>query len=283
MDIVFIKTFLELSRTRHFGKTAQSLFITQSAVSSRIKHLEEQLGVKLLTRDRNNIQLTPAGNRFQKHAEKIVTMWNQARLETALEDENMSLLSIGGVFSLWDTVLQQWLVSLKNANGDIAYRAEALGAETIVSRVLDGSLDLGFLFEFPTMDKLQVEEIGSIELVMVSNKSLKNVDEAVSSNQYILVDWGTEFSSLHARFFPDISPPTMRVNQGRIALHLILNAGGSAYLPQIFVAPYLEKGALHVVPDAATIQRKFYAIYSTAEQRQPLMTNLQASLKPFLE
>ncbi|MDH5728398.1 MAG: LysR family transcriptional regulator, partial [Gammaproteobacteria bacterium] len=72
-DISLLKTFLELSRSRHFGKTAKNLFLTQSAVSARIKILEDTLGVRLVTRDRNNIQLTPAGMRFLPYAESVLT------------------------------------------------------------------------------------------------------------------------------------------------------------------------------------------------------------------
>ena len=43
MDTELLKTFLEVSRTRHFGRAAESLYLTQSAVSFRIRQLENQL------------------------------------------------------------------------------------------------------------------------------------------------------------------------------------------------------------------------------------------------
>lgn len=61
MDTELLKTFLEVSRTRHFGRAAEALYLTQSAVSFRIRQLENQLGVNLFTRHRNNIRLTTAG------------------------------------------------------------------------------------------------------------------------------------------------------------------------------------------------------------------------------
>ncbi|MGH8579235.1 MAG: LysR family transcriptional regulator [Gammaproteobacteria bacterium] len=47
MDTEVLKTFLEVNRTRHFGKAAGNLFITQSAVSARVRQLEEAVGVAL--------------------------------------------------------------------------------------------------------------------------------------------------------------------------------------------------------------------------------------------
>jgi LysR family transcriptional regulator, flagellar master operon regulator len=45
VDTELLKTFLEVSRTRHFGRAAESLYLTQSAVSFRIRQLENQPGV----------------------------------------------------------------------------------------------------------------------------------------------------------------------------------------------------------------------------------------------
>lgn len=61
VDTELLKTFPEVSRTRHFGRAAEALYLTQSAVSFRIRQLENQLGVNLFTRHRNNIRLTTAG------------------------------------------------------------------------------------------------------------------------------------------------------------------------------------------------------------------------------
>ncbi|MBX4390006.1 LysR family transcriptional regulator, partial [Mycobacterium tuberculosis] len=58
MDTELLKTFLEVSRTRHFGRAADGRYLRESAVSFRIRQLENQLGVKLFTRHRNNIRLT---------------------------------------------------------------------------------------------------------------------------------------------------------------------------------------------------------------------------------
>ena len=64
MDIDALKTFIEVNRTRHFGQAARNLYVSQSTVSARIKLLEEQVGLPLFVRQRNNIQLTAAGEKL---------------------------------------------------------------------------------------------------------------------------------------------------------------------------------------------------------------------------
>ena len=50
MDTQLLRTFLEVARTRHFGRAAAALYLTQSAVSARIRQLEEAVGAPLLER-----------------------------------------------------------------------------------------------------------------------------------------------------------------------------------------------------------------------------------------
>jgi hypothetical protein len=89
VDTELLKTFLEVSRTRHFGRAAEALYLTQSAVSFRIRQLENQLGVNLFTRHRNNIRLTSAGENSCP-AETLMNTWQAARKEVANASDIMN-------------------------------------------------------------------------------------------------------------------------------------------------------------------------------------------------
>ena len=99
MDIDLLRTFLEVQRTRHFGHAAKSLFVTQSAVSSRIRLLEEMVGAQLFTRTRNDIQLTSAGKRLLKTAEAILHLWEEAKGTINQTEEDQQLLVVAGLTS----------------------------------------------------------------------------------------------------------------------------------------------------------------------------------------
>lgn len=188
MDIDLLRTFLEVYRTRHFGQAADNLFVTQSAVSARIKLLEETLGVPLFTRSRSNIQLTPMGQRFLCYAESIVTTRNRARQDVAAEQEDAVLLAVGGVPSLWDIVLQSWLDCVYAGFTDVHVNAEVTSSEVILRRLLDGTLDLGFFFEAPQEGGLQAVPTMSVPLVLVCSRPGVSVTEALGKD-YVLVDW----------------------------------------------------------------------------------------------
>jgi DNA-binding transcriptional LysR family regulator len=267
LDTELLATFLEVNRTRHFGRAAENLFLTQSAVSARIRLLEETLGVELFTRARNDIQLTPAGTRLLKHAEAIINAWNRARQESALGSAEAELLAIGGVWSLWDIWLQDWLHRLRRERPHIALQAEAYGGDVLIRRLLDGALDIGFMFEPPQIAELLVRELPPIRLVLVADRPGLTAREATGAG-YVRTDWGTSFATAHARHFPDIPPPAVRVGLGRMALALLLECGGAAYLAEQMITDHLLAGRLHRVDDAPAIDRQVYAAYPLAAERR---------------
>jgi len=275
MDIDLLRTFLEVHRTRHFGKAADNLYVTQSAVSARIRLLEETVGVPLFERTRNNIQLTPAGQRLVRHAESIVYLWNRARQQITTRNESGVGLAVGGMPSLWDIFLQDWLQAVTNGTGLVA-NAEFLSAEAQIRMLRDGTLDLGFMFDAPETAEMEIREIASISLVLVASRPDLSVDDAMSSD-YVLVDWGASFANTHAREFPEIAPPHMRAGIGRIAHGLIKSRGGAAYLARRAVQPDLDAGVLWLVRDAPVIERRATAVYAeNTEQRPQIEAALQS-------
>ena len=270
MDIDLLRTFLEVNRTRHFGRAAENLFITRSAVSARILQLEERLGVRLFMRSRNNIQLTPQGRKLVRFAETITNVWNRARLEVAVEDETQIALSAGAISSLWDVQLQHWLTAIRRTLPEVILNTETHGTEALLRRVSDRSLDVAFMFEAPQAGGLSTSEVTEIRLIMVASRANLSVKEAVRDG-YVLVDWGTAFAQIHVRHFPEMPPPVMRTELGRIARNFILDCGGAAYLAQGMVDADLRQGLLHTIGDAPPIVRKVYAVYREDHERRVLI------------
>lgn len=273
IDLEHLRTFLEVGRTRHFGKAADNLFVTQSTVSARIRMLEERLGLALFTRTRNDIQLTAAGNRLQRYAESIVTTWNRARQEIAVEPEGQSVLAVAGMPSLWDIVLQDWLHRVYHGVSEVVLQAEALAPELIARRLLDGSLDLGFVFEAPPVTGLESTEIAEIDLILVSTQPNLDTEQALGRG-YVLVDWGSAFAAAHARFFPAHPTPALRMGLGRMAREFLLSCGGAAYLASPMIEADLKAKRLHLVTDAPVIRRNASALFSADTDKSELVAQV---------
>jgi DNA-binding transcriptional LysR family regulator len=278
LDIALLKTFLEVVRQRHFGKAAETLCITQSAVSARIKLLETQLGLQLLVRERKDIQPTPAGLRLLRHAETIVSGWERARQEIALDPDFTSTLAVGLAQDLWNILLRDWVLLMRREQPAVALRIFTHPGEALVHRLTSHLLDFVLMFEPPMLPGLETEQVLEVPLVLVASRAGLNVSEAMAGD-YLLVDWGSAFSLRHAELFADLTTPVVKVNAGVLALDLLLKMGGSAYLSQRMVQQQIDEGRLFMVEDAPMISRFAYAVYSPQSQRLDTIRQALATLR----
>lgn len=272
MDVGLLKAFVEVYSSRHFGHAAKNLFISQSAVSARIKQLEDELGVRLFTRDRNNIELTSAGKKFLVYAENILNTWNRARQEIAVPEGVDTFLSVAALPSIWDILIEDWLSWVHKTNVSTALQASIMSSDALIRSLLDGTLDLGFVLDPPKTPQLLVKELVPVPLIMVSTEPGMTAANAVCKS-YIFVDWGTSFGMIHARQYPDMPPPMLRAGVGRIALGFLKNFGGSAYLPEAMVADQLGI-SLFKVEDAAVVRKDAFAVYAQASSKKHTIENV---------
>ncbi len=278
MDISFLKTFLEVSRRRHFGKAAEALCLTQSAVSARIKLLENSLGVTLFTRNRNDIQLTPAGQRLQKHARTIVDGWEQARQSIALDEAFSRSLVVGALGDIWSMHLLDWATQLRITHPDIALQLESYSRDTLLQRLESGLIDLALLFDPPLSADYVIREVATLELILVDTVAGHSTAESLQHG-FIMVDWGTSFALTFADQLPDTPSPALRTNQGRMALELLEKQAGSAYLPIALVEEKLAAGTLHRVADAPSMERVIYAVYRPDGQQEETIRTALATAR----
>jgi DNA-binding transcriptional LysR family regulator len=259
MDVKVFRTFLEVVRERHFGHAAENLYITQAAVSARIKQLEAYFDTTLFIRDRNAIKLTSAGERLVGYAEVMVTSLAQAKFELSLESGKALQLTIGGTPNIWDAYLQNCLSVVTDAFNGYGFIAEALTREQLNRNLTEKTLDMAFVLDPLKSEDLKCREITDFVLTLVSTTPA-TVEEAFQQG-YVYVDWGTRFSSEHAERHPAVPAPFLRTSTGRIALDFILEKGGAAYLPAPMVEPFLASGQLHKVAGIDEWHRPIYLSY----------------------
>lgn len=259
MDIELLKTFLEVNKTRHFGKAAENLYLTQAAVSARIKQLESYIGAPLFTRYRNNLQLTVIGNRLIRHAETILIAWDRALADTQLQENQKKILALGSTSGVWDVVLQNALNIIYRKLPEIALRAESHEQDVLIRRLVERTIDLCFVYEPSKISDLVSMPVAQVELMLVTTGKKQDLNQALSQG-YVSVDWGTSVNISHARYFQDIQSPVLHTTSAKIALEFILNNGGSAYLPMHSVKTLLDK-SLYYIEEAPVINRVIYACY----------------------
>lgn len=275
MDVTLARTFLAVIETGSFVEAAKRVFVTQSTVSMRIKLLEDQLGKKLFERSKGGARLTPAGSRFEKHAQAIVRIWEHARLEIALPESYSASINIGGPYSLWDGFLLDWVARMRAKAPEIAIRSQTAFSDTLIQRLIDGTLDIGVMYAPQSRPGFQVEKLFEDEMVMVSGEKRRGSKPLAN---YVFVDWGPEFRADHSLNFPDLSAPALYMELGSLGLKYVLENRGSGYFPRRLVAPYLAEKRLKLIAGAPVFNYPAYAVYpadGSLDSLDLILTNLR--------
>ena len=79
LNPLLLKTLLTAVQTKSFRRTAETLGLSQPAVSQHIRRLEEELNVTLIKRDRKGCEPTPAARALLPFAERVLRMIERAR------------------------------------------------------------------------------------------------------------------------------------------------------------------------------------------------------------
>jgi LysR family transcriptional regulator, flagellar master operon regulator len=153
---------------------------------------------------------------------------------------------------------------------ELVLSADAQSGDELRRRIAAQTLDLAFVFDAPSESDLEVRECFSVDLIMVASAPDATPEEAASA-RYILVDWGTRFSVMHAKHFLDLPTPIMRTSLGRIARDFVLAKGGSAYLAETMVAADIANKRLHLVPGAPRFSRTIYAVFRFGNDRSAVI------------
>src|SRR5690606_1277089 len=72
MTLTELRYVAAVARHRHFGKAAEACFVSQPTLSVGIRKLEEELGVRLFERNRNEVIITPAGEAIIVQAQEVL-------------------------------------------------------------------------------------------------------------------------------------------------------------------------------------------------------------------
>lgn len=129
-----------------FGGAAESVHVSQPAMSSQIAELEQKLGVTLFERDRRGARVTPEGEAIVTAARRVLDEAAQlVRLASDRRGDIVGQLTLGVIPTMAPYLLPTVVREIRRRYPATEVRLRELKTAELVDALLDGTLDLGLL------------------------------------------------------------------------------------------------------------------------------------------
>ena len=167
-----LQVFHTVARLLSFTKAADTLHMTQPAVTFQVRQLEEHFNTRLFDRTHNRISLTEAGRRVFEYADKIFQLYDEMESSVReLTGDISGVLLMGASTTIAEYMLPALLGDFKAKYPHVGIRLKVSNTDAIVSMVEDNEIDLGVV-EAPVANKNLVVELCRVDqLVAVTAPS----------------------------------------------------------------------------------------------------------------
>ncbi len=169
MDFKQIEAFVNVVRYKSFSKAADATFFTQPTISTHIRNLEKELGVKLLDRKSRVVEMTPQGSKFYKYAVEMINA--RAQAIDALNDPNGS---IGGILEIQTssipsvTFLPDLLSGFRAIHSGIQYYVSVSDTDTVIENISERRGEIGFVGEKVNSSSIECTKVAADKSVLIA-------------------------------------------------------------------------------------------------------------------
>ena len=298
MEIRQLRYFIAVADTLNFSRAAESVYLSQSALSRQIMDLEKEVGLPLLRRSTRQVELTEAGKALQKGAKELISRWEkmlpEVRNQVAEEAQALSLTIGIDARALANPVRRHrflgTIYEMRRSYPGLRVLLRNRDYQELMKGLSDGTLDCALVLgrELEQKSDFQQEAYGQEEMVLVfrSENAHHAGDHAhvIMNRGLILVDKEPQglYHIIHMlsdlrlepqiRFCESLEDMTMTVETGESA----------AILPESVVAklhnPALQ--TLHLPSDHAKLT---LSMIWSKNQTNPLLPELRERLRQMNE
>jgi DNA-binding transcriptional LysR family regulator len=174
-----LQVFHTVAKLLSFTKAAESLHMTQPAVTFQVRQLEEYFNTRLFDRTHNRINLTEAGKRVYEYSDTIFQVYSE--MENAVREitgDVNGVLIIGASTTIAEYMLPALLGDFKTKYPDVNLRLKVSNSEGIVAMVENNVIDLGVVEAAVTNKNLAVElcRVDRLVAVVPPNHEFANLE-----------------------------------------------------------------------------------------------------------
>lgn len=289
-EIASLDLFVSVVELGSVSRAAAAHGVAQPSASSRLRHLERQLGLTLLTRSPSGSVPTDAGVVVAGWAEAILRSAHELKAGlSAFQAEQAGRLRIVASFTIAEYLLPQWLGRFAREHPGDSVALEVANSTSVIERLRQGTADLGFIETTSTLTDLEEQLVGTDELIAVvapnhpwANRRSVPV-EALAATPLVTREAGSgtreAFEAALAAL--DLGPPTAVLELGSTSAvrSAVLDGNSPTVISRLAVAAELETGRLiEIEVRDLVITRRLRAVWSGRQPLPTLAAQLLASL-----
>jgi len=266
-----LESFVEVARLGNVSRAAEALFLTQPAITARLKSLESDLGVELFVRSPRGMKLTDAGRAFLPYAERTIAAFDEGRqLVTNLRSGTMGALVIGAAPAVSTYLLPGILRAFRATHPNVRLGVRTGHTEEVLEMVLRGEAHVGIgrPIRHPDVELIPVLDD---EMVLVvgarhgfASRGKVRMDE-LAEERLILFDRTSSYHDLTSSLFRQagvVPASTLELDNVEAAKKMVQQGLGVALLPRMAVGGELRSRSLRAVKliGAPTVRRPIVAL-----------------------
>lgn len=142
MTLTELRYIVAVARERHFGRAAQSCFVSQPTLSAAVKKLEQELGVELFERSKQDITPTPVGEQVVEQAQRVLEEADKLKLISQIGKDQLSgSLRIGAIYTIGPYLLPHIIPELRKRAPNMPLVIEENFTARLREKLKSGLLD----------------------------------------------------------------------------------------------------------------------------------------------
>ncbi|MDL4842699.1 LysR family transcriptional regulator [Aquibacillus rhizosphaerae] len=249
--------FVTVADTKNFTRAAESLHLTQSAITLSIKSLEKKFGVKLFDRTNKYVRLTKAGEIVYYYSKEILLNYKRIeRIIDELTNQASGLLSIGASYTFGEYILPKLIASFNQQFPLIQPDISIRNSTAVINQLLQGDLDLGIIEGNIENSFLSITSFAEDEMVIIMAKDhpLANQEEInlaqLSEETWIIREEGSGTRQALDRLFEEnyFTPKIIRTFGSSQIIKESVEAGlGIALLSKWVIRKEVQLGTIQAL------------------------------------
>lgn len=273
MTLRQLEIFLAVADNQSFSKGSEQVSLAQSTASQQIRHLEDQLGVRLFDRTTSQVALTAVGKLVYEHAQTIMQQVHNTHLAIKRFQgvEQAPLLCAASTIPacyLVPGLLQQF----KQHFPGIKPQLFQGGSTAVIDAVRSDQAEFGLVGLYQPDPVLTYQSVWTDQIVLVASPGLIDIPQPVSAEVLSSIPMimresgsGTGSAVIHALTERGVTENALsvyaRLSSSEAVREAVIAGLGAAFISWCAVKRDCEEGRLLVLPvDALQIQRTFYLV-----------------------